>query len=227
MKIIEMKEISKKYGQTTVLKNVDLQIEEGDFVSIMGSSGAGKSTLLNIIGLMDTATDGEYVIDGEDIKGLNNTKLSFIRNMKIGFVFQNFALMNSYNIYDNIELPLFRRKMSSKERKRKVLEVAKKLKIEEHLYKMPNQLSGGQQQRAGIARALIGEGKLILADEPTGALDKNTGIEIMEIFKKLNEEGKTIIVITHDSNVNEYAKRKISIEDGELFEYQEHINRKY
>ena len=222
MELIKLKGLNKKYGENFyALKDVNLNIMEKDFVSIMGPSGSGKSTLLNIIGCMDNATSGEYYLNGELVNKMNSNQLSLIRNKELSFIFQQFAIMKDYNVYDNVELPLLRRKLSKKERKSKVREILKKLDIEDQIKKMPSELSGGQQQRVAIARALVSEAKIILADEPTGALDKKTGEEIMNLLKKLNDEGKTIILITHDERVDSYAKRHIRIEDGELYEVVE------
>ncbi|WP_066675020.1 ABC transporter ATP-binding protein [Clostridium septicum] len=219
MELIKLKGLNKKYGENFyALKDVNLDIMEKDFVSIMGPSGSGKSTLLNIIGCMDSVTSGEYYLDGKLVNKLNGNKLSLIRNKDISFVFQHFAIMKDYNVYDNVELPLLRRKLSKKERKSKIKEILKRLDIEDQIKKMPNELSGGQQQRVAIARALVSEAKIILADEPTGALDKKTGEDIMNLLKELNDEGKTIVLITHDEKVDSYAKRHIKIEDGKLYE---------
>ena len=217
MEVIRLKNVSKKYGDKFLaLDNINLTIFENDFISIMGPSGSGKTTLLNIIGLMDKATDGEYYLNGDLINNMNNNQLSLIRNKDISFIFQNFALMKDYNVYDNIELPLLRRKIDKHKRREKIIHIVKKLGIEEQLNKMPNELSGGQQQRVAIARALVSDANIILADEPTGALDKITGQEIMDLLKQLNNEGKTIILITHDEKVDSYAKTHVRIEDGKL-----------
>lgn len=218
--MIKLENISKKYKfsdtETNALAEVSLEINSGEFVAIMGASGSGKSTLLNIIGCMDTATSGNYYLNGEDVFKLKPKELCRIRNEKITFVFQNFALLEKYTAYENIELPLVNRKVSAKERKKKVSEVARQLGIENQLHKLPKQMSGGQQQRVALARALVSGADIILADEPTGALDHNTGIELMNMLKDLNEKGKTIIIVTHDSTVAEYAERIITISDGRV-----------
>lgn len=218
--MIKLENISKKYKfsdtETNALAEVSLEINSGEFVAIMGASGSGKSTLLNIIGCMDTATSGNYYLNGEDVFKLKPKELCRIRNEKITFVFQNFALLEKYTAYENIELPLVNRKVSAKERKKKVSEVARQLGIENQLHKLPRQMSGGQQQRVALARALVSGADIILADEPTGALDHNTGIELMNMLKDLNEKGKTIIIVTHDSTVAEYAERIITISDGRV-----------
>ena len=216
--MIQLENISKIYKfddvVTEALKDVSLIIENGEFVAIMGASGSCNSTLLNIIGCMDTATSGKYTLDNEVISELNSKELSKIRNKKVTFVFQNFALMEKYTAYENIELPLVNRKVPAGERHKRVLKVAQQLGIEGQLRKLPKQMSGGQQQRIALARALVSGADIILADEPTGALDHKTGIELMEILRNLNENGKTIILVTHDPAIAGYAKRIITISDG-------------
>ena len=218
--MIKLENISKKYKfsdtETNALTNISLVIENGEFVAIMGASGSGKSTLLNIIGCMDTATSGKYYLDNTDIFKLKAKELCKIRNEKITFVFQNFALLEKYTAYENIELPLVNRRESAKERRRKVSEVAEQLGIETQLNKLPKQMSGSQQQRVALARALVSGADIILADEPTGALDHKTGIELMKIFKNLNNNGKTVIIVTHDLSIAEYAERIITISDGRI-----------
>lgn len=220
MSIIKLENIWKIYGEknynTLALKDVTLNIDEGEYVAIMGPSGSGKSTLLNIIGCMDVQTKGKYFLNGRDVSEFTSEQLSYIRNKTISFVFQHFALMNEYSVYDNVELPLSFRKISKREKKEMVMNQLRALNIEEHAYKKPNQLSGGQQQRVAIARALCSEAEIILADEPTGALDQKTGKEIMNILTKLNNEGKTIIIITHNIDVASYCKRIITLCDGQI-----------
>lgn len=219
MELIELKNISKRYGEEFyALNKVNLKIKKNDFISIMGASGSGKSTLLNIIGFMDKASRGEYYFNGIKVDEFNSNKLSLIRNRNISFIFQNFALMRDYNVYDNVELPLLRRNVSEKYKKEEIKKALKMVNIEEQIYKMPHQLSGGEQQRVAIARALVSGAEIILADEPTGSLDKKTGEDIMNILSKLNNQGKTIILITHDEKVSSYAKRHIKIEDGIIYE---------
>lgn len=218
--MIQLEQISKTYKfddeATEALKNVSLTIESGEFVAVMGASGSGKSTLLNIIGCMDTATSGKYILDHETVSGLNSSQLSKIRSKKITFVFQNFALMEKYTAFENIELPLVNQNISANERRKKVIKVAKQLGIENQLHKLPKQMSGGQQQRIALARALVSGADIILADEPTGALDQKNGIALMELLRKLNEDGKTIILVTHDSTIARYAKRIVTISDGRI-----------
>ena len=218
MNIIELKNATKIYedGQIkkTALNNLDLVIEKGEFLGIIGTSGSGKTTLLNVLGLMDKLTLGNYKLEGKEVSGLSENDLSDLRNNKVSFIFQHFALMANYNVYDNVELPLSFRKMNKK--KEKILKILDELGIKSEIYKYPEQLSGGQKQRVAIARALISESEIILADEPTGALDQKTGKEFMKILKRINETGKTIILITHDMNLTEYCTRIIQIEDGNI-----------
>lgn len=218
--MIELKNIKKIYefdDEKTVALDVDyLKIEDGEFVAVMGTSGSGKSTLLNIIGCMDKATEGDYYLDSELVSKMNTSQLAKIRASKISFVFQNFALMDKYTAYENIELPLSNIGEKRDCRKQKVLIVSERLGICNQLKKYPKQMSGGQQQRVAIARALVSGADIILADEPTGALDKGTGIEVMKILKELNEEGRTIILVTHDNEIANYAKRIVKISDGRI-----------
>ncbi|GAA4721591.1 ABC transporter ATP-binding protein [Brevibacillus fulvus] len=220
MALIELHNIKKVYGKaeysTVALNNINLCIEKGEFVSIMGPSGSGKSTLLNIIGCMDIPSEGEYRLNGQLINQLNDQQLSKIRNKTISFVFQNFALMQNFSVYDNVALPLFKRKMSAKDKKEKVVYYLQKLGIADLLKKNVSLLSGGQKQRVAIARAMVAETDIILADEPTGALDQKNGAQFMELLCQLNEEGKCLIVITHDENVARYTKRIIRIVDGTI-----------
>lgn len=220
--MIVLENISKSYRFddmiTDALKDVSLTVDDGEFVAIMGASGSGKSTLLHIIGCMDTPTSGSYFLDKNKVSKLRSKDLSEIRNRKITFVFQNFALMEKYTAYENIELPLVNRNIPARDRRKKVKEAAVQLGIEGQLHKLPKQMSGGQQQRVALARALASGAEIILADEPTGALDKKTGIELMEILKNLNESGKTVIIVTHDPAVANYAKRIITISDGRISE---------
>ncbi|ADC70043.1 ABC transporter related protein [Methanocaldococcus sp. FS406-22] len=222
--MIKLKNVTKTYkmGEEIIyaLKNVDLEIKEGEFVSIMGPSGSGKSTLLNIIGCLDKPTEGEVYIDNVKTNDLDDDELTKIRRNKIGFVFQQFNLIPILTALENVELPLifkYRGAMSEEERKKRALECLKMAELDERFANhKPNQLSGGQQQRVAIARALANNPPIILADEPTGALDSKTGEKIMKLLKKLNENGKTIIVVTHDINVAKFGDRIIYLKDGEI-----------
>lgn len=218
--MIKLENISKRYSFgdviTDALTDVSLVINDGEFVAVMGASGSGKSTLLNIIGCMDKPTCGEYFLDNQCVSKLSSGKLSVIRGEKISFVFQNFALMEKYTAYENIELPLINKRIPAKERRRRAEDAAARLGITAQLRKRPKQMSGGQQQRVALARALASGADIILADEPTGALDKKNGTELMELLKNLNAGGKTIIIVTHDAAVAEYADRIITISDGRV-----------
>ena len=227
--MIKLKNVTKIYkmGDEIIyaLKNVDLEIKEGEFVSIMGPSGSGKSTLLNIIGCLDKPTEGEVYIDNIKTNDLDDDELTKIRRNKIGFVFQQFNLIPILTALENVELPLifkYRGAMSEEERKKRALECLKMAELDERFANhKPNQLSGGQQQRVAIARALANNPPIILADEPTGALDSKTGEKIMKLLKKLNENGKTIIVVTHDINVAKFGDRIIYLKDGEIEKEEE------
>lgn len=218
MNIIELKEVSKvyktKYITKIALDKINLSIKKGEFLGIVGASGSGKTTLLNILGCMDVLTNGTYKLHSKDISELNKNELSEIRNSKVSFVFQHFALMPTYNVYDNVELPLSFRKISNRTKKEKILGILKALGIDDQAKKYPNQLSGGQKQRVAIARALVSDADIVLADEPTGALDQKTGKDFMDLLKKINDEGKTIILITHDNNLTSYCDRIIELQDG-------------
>jgi len=220
--MIKLQNVTKIYEgsdyKTTALDGIDLVIEKGEFLAIMGPSGSGKTTLLNIMGCMDTPTNGSYFLDGEDVSKYSSAKLTEIRKNYISFVFQNFGLLQDYTVYENIEVPLLAKNVRRSERKQRMDEKMKLLGIEGLGNKLPSQLSGGQQQRVSIARVLAADNPILLADEPTGALDQNTSRELMELFCKLHEEGKTIVVITHDPHVAEYADRKLQIVDGMLRE---------
>lgn len=218
MTIIELQNIGKVYGKgesaTVALADVNLKIEKGEFWAIMGPSGSGKSTLLNILGCMDVPTSGNYLLKGKNLGKSTPNQLSQIRNQTVSFIFQQFALLNDYNVYDNIELPLLCQKLSKRERKERVRYYMKRLGIENLARKKPTQISGGQQQRVAIARALVTKADIILADEPTGALDQKTGQELMSLLCEINEEGKTILLVTHDEKVASVTKRQIRIQDG-------------
>ncbi len=219
--VIRTEQLVKIYAMGDVevhaLRGVTLSVVPGEFVAIMGPSGSGKSTFMNIIGCRDTPTRGEYYLDGISIKSRTKDELALIRNGKIGFVFQGFNLLSRTSALENVELPLmYSNNITSKKRYERAMEALKAVGLEQREHHMPNQLSGGQQQRVAIARALINDPALILADEPTGNLDTRTSVEVMEIFQKLNDLGKTIVLITHEKDISEYAKRVIVFRDGHV-----------
>jgi putative ABC transport system ATP-binding protein len=200
--------------EVPVLHGIDMTVEKGEYVAIMGPSGSGKSTMMNIIGCLDRATSGTYVLDGEDVSHLNDNALAEIRLRKLGFVFQGFNLLPRTDAIKNVALPLFYAGLSSKERTRRALETLDEVGLTDRAHHKPNELSGGQQQRVAIARALINDPAVLLADEPTGNLDTKTSAEIMALFDKLHESGRTIIMVTHDENVARNAARIIRLLDG-------------
>lgn len=220
--LIQLNQIYKHYHVAeksfTALRNVNLNIDKGDFLAVIGKSGSGKSTLMNILGFLDVASDGQYFFDNNDVSTLSDDELAAIRNDAIGFVFQSFFLLPRINIVENVMLPLFYRGIPRNEAKRKAMFELDRLGLENMSTKYPNQLSGGQQQRVAIARALVGNPAIILADEPTGSLDSQTSDDIMQLLAKLNHEGRTILIITHDPCVSEQCKRVIKIQDGCLFD---------
>lgn len=217
---IEMKDIVKTYGKNgnkvLALNGVSLTVETGEFVAILGPSGSGKSTLMNIIGLIDSADSGSYHLDALDISKAKERTFAKIRNEKIGFVFQKYNLIPKYTALYNVALPLLMNGKSFRYAKKHAIDMLEKVGLGDKLKKKPNELSGGQAQRVAIARALIGNCSIILADEPTGALDRKTGSDILDYMKELNDEGKTIIIITHDHNVANRAGRVIQVEDGKI-----------
>lgn len=218
--LIKIKDISKVYKmgrqELKVLDNVSLKIEKGEFVSILGPSGSGKSTLMNILGCIDTPTSGGYILDGRDIKSSSDDELATIRNQKIGFVFQRFNLLPKYTAIHNTEIPLILRGVARKEATIRAEKMLDLVGLSERKNHTPMELSGGQQQRVAIARALIGDPEIILADEPTGNLDSKSGQEIIDLFTKLNNEGNTIILITHDISIAQKTKRIIEVMDGRI-----------
>ena len=220
MNLIEMNSICKSYRnigfETRVLEDVTLHIKEGEYVSLMGPSGAGKSTLMAIMGCLSQPTSGEYILDGEEVGTLNDRKLSRVRNEKIGFVFQAFHLLPGVTALENVILPLVYAKRPPSNIKERARELLAKVGMEHRLHHTPGQLSGGEQQRVTIARSLINDPRIILADEPTGNLDSKNGIEIMKTFDNLVKEGKTIVLITHDLEVAQHAGRIVSIRDGQI-----------
>ena len=203
--------------QTKALNDVTLQVEQGEFVAIMGPSGCGKSTLLNILGTLDSPTSGSYFFEGKQVDKMTENQLTALRKGNLGFIFQSFNLIDELTVYENVELPLVYLGMKTLQRKERVNKVLEKVNLLHRANHYPQQLSGGQQQRVAIARAVVTECKLLLADEPTGALDTKSGEQIMEIFRRLNEEGVTIVMITHDlSLVGQYATRVVELEDGKV-----------
>ncbi len=223
--MIEMKDVVKRYtlgGETIyALDHVSLHVSPGEYVAVIGPSGSGKSTLMNIIGCLDQADSGTYSLNGKPIKKYRERQLARIRNRQIGFIFQGFNLLPKLSAFENVELPMIYQGIGARRRKKLAKEALERVGLGERMKHRPNQLSGGQQQRCAIARALAGKPALILADEPTGNLDKKTGQEIMAMFKELHEAGNTILLITHDSKVAQCAERIIRIEDGRLYENQE------
>jgi putative ABC transport system ATP-binding protein len=223
--IIEVIGLKKDFhvGEVTVhaLKGIDLKINEGEFISIMGTSGSGKSTMLNILGCLDKPSSGKYYLGGIDMSGLNKNELAGLRNHKLGFVFQSFNLLARTSALENVELPLYyNQKISSKERRERAIEALKAVGLSDRMDHMPNQLSGGQQQRVAIARSLVNDPVVILADEATGNLDTRTSYEIMSLFQDLNDQGKTIVFVTHDVDIARFATRDLIFRDGHIIREQ-------
>lgn len=220
--ILKMNGLSKSYymggEELKALDNVNLLINEGEFVSVLGPSGSGKSTFMNIVGCLDEPTKGDYVLAGQNVSHLSEKELARIRNKEIGFIFQNFQLLPRLSALQNVELPMVYAGVPAAERRRRAIEILEKVGLGDKLPNLPTQLSGGQQQRVAIARSVVTEPSIILADEPTGALDQKTGIQIMELFKELNKEGRTIIMITHDKNIASNGNRILHIIDGHISE---------
>lgn len=217
-KLIELKGINKTYKngdqELRVLKDIDLEVEKGEFVAIMGPSGSGKSTLMNVIGLLDRPTSGDYFLDGQEVGNLSEKKLAHVRNEQIGFVFQQFFLLSKLNAFQNVELPLIYAGVHPAKRKEIAEQYLEKVELGSRMHHLPSELSGGQKQRVAIARALVNQPAIVLADEPTGALDTKTGEQIMDLLTKLNQEGKTIIMVTHEPEIAAFANRRIVIRDG-------------
>ena len=220
--MVSIKNLHKSYkmGDSSlhVLKGIDLNIEEGEMVAIMGSSGSGKSTLLNIIGILDEHDKGEYTLDGVEIRNLNEKKAAQYRNKFLGFVFQSFNLINFKNALENVGLPLYYQGLGRKERQEKALFHLEKVGLKDWATHLPNELPGGQKQRVAIARALASQPKLLLADEPTGALDSTTSAEIMQFLQQLNDEGKTLLIVTHETDISKMCKRVVRLKDGVIME---------
>lgn len=218
--MLKLHNISKVYRtdevETVALNGVDVEINQGDFVAMMGPSGCGKSTLLNIVGMLDNPTEGEYLFFEENVAGYSESKLASLRKRNLGFIFQSFNLIDELNVFENIELALLYHKIPGAERKQRVAEVMDRMGIAHRAKHMPGQLSGGQQQRVAVARAVVGNQSLILADEPTGNLDSAHGQEVMELLQSLNAEGTTILMVTHSATHADYAKRTLNLLDGRL-----------
>lgn len=220
--ILTMKNIVKEYVMgdeiSRVLKGIDLMVEEGEFLAVLGPSGSGKSTLMNIIGCLDVPTSGEYILSGRKIADQDEKSLAHIRSKEIGFIFQSFHLLQRQTALENVELPMIYANVKEKERKQRAMEVLEKVGLKDKMDHYPNQMSGGQQQRVAIARSIVNNPTILLADEPTGALDQKTGAQVMELFHELNDEGRCIIMITHDVHIAQHAKRIVRILDGNISE---------
>lgn len=216
--MIEIRDLHKSYKMGSnslhVLKGINFSAEAGELVAIMGSSGSGKSTLLNILGMLDEADEGDYILDDVPIKNLNETQAAEYRNKFLGFIFQSFNLINYKNALENVALPLYYQKVGRKERQRKALSYLERVGLKEWAKHLPNELSGGQKQRVAIARAMAAEPKVLLADEPTGALDSKTSYEVMDLIQKINDEGNTILVVTHEEDIANMCKRIVHLRDG-------------
>jgi putative ABC transport system ATP-binding protein len=220
MSLIEIRDMYKIYNpgenEVRAIDGVNLTIEHGEFVAIIGQSGSGKSTLMNMLGLLDVPTSGKYLLNGKDVEGLTDDEFSEIRNKEIGFIFQGFNLITSLTAVENVELPLVYRGMKKEERNKLAIEALDRVGLSHRLEHLPKQMSGGQQQRVAIARAVAARPPIILADEPTGNLDSHSGVEVMKILHELHEEGRTVILITHDNDIANEAQRIIRIQDGQI-----------
>lgn len=226
--MISMQDITKTYHlgevKVPILKGIDLSIEEGEYVSIMGASGSGKSTLMNIVGCLDRATEGHYIFEGEDLTTFSNDELAYVRNQRIGFVFQQFNLLPRATALENVMLPMIYANVPKSERRERATQALIQVGLAERLQNRPNQLSGGQQQRVAIARALVNHPALVLADEPTGALDTKTSQDVMNLLTKLNQQGITIVIVTHEPDIAAQTKRIIKIQDGYVLNASEHLS---
>ena len=220
--MIEIKDLHKSYKMGSnvlhVLKGINFTVEEGELVAIMGSSGSGKSTLLNILGMLDVADSGEYTLDGVPIKNLNETTAANYRNKFLGFIFQSFNLINYKSALENVALPLYYQKVPRKERQERAMKYLEQVGLKEWATHLPSELSGGQNQRVAIARAMASEPKVLLADEPTGALDSTTSYEVMDLIQKINDQGNTILVVTHEDDIAHMCKRIVYLKDGIIVE---------
>ncbi len=229
MSLIAVKNLVKNYGTgevtTPVLKGVNFTIDKGEFVAIMGPSGSGKSTLMHILGFLDTLSDGQYLFDGKDVSRLTDDELAAMRNRKVGFVFQAFNLLARTSATENVMLPLLYSDMPKNQRKNKAVEMLTSVGLSHRLEHMPNQLSGGEKQRVAIARAFVNDPEIIFADEPTGNLDSKSGLQVMKILQGLNNDGHTIILVTHERHTAEHAKRILTIKDGEIISDEQVRNR--
>lgn len=218
--IIHLENVFKIYNighiRVEALKAINMVVDEGEYVAIMGPSGSGKSTMMNIIGCLDRPTEGEYYFEGERVGGLSDDKLAYIRNKKVGFVFQTFNLLPRRNAISNVELPLVYAGVPAEDRKRRAMDALSKVDLVDRAKHNPSEMSGGERQRVAIARAIVNEPAIILADEPTGNLDTRTGNEIMDVFRSINEEGNTILMVTHDPDIARHARRIIQLRDGEI-----------
>lgn len=223
--LIEVKNIGKTYKNGSIsfqaLKGINFKVGKGEFTSIMGASGSGKSTFMNILGCLDRMDDGEYILNGRNVSKLTDNELAFVRNKEIGFVFQAFNLLPRMTILENVELPLIYASISSKVRREKAVQALKKVGLEERLHHRTNEISGGQKQRVAIARAIVNDPMIIMADEPTGNLDTKSTFEVMKIFQNLNDDGATVIMVTHESEVAKYTRRIVRFKDGEIIKDEE------
>jgi len=227
--LIEIRNLTKNYSmgeaEIPALQNISLKIDKNEYVAIMGPSGSGKSTLMNILGCLDTPTSGHYYFKSVDVSSLDDDALSAMRNKEIGFIFQNFNLLPRLNALQNVELPLIYAGLPAAERRKRALNALKRVGLSDRLTHKPSELSGGQRQRVAVARALVTNPGILLADEPTGALDTKTGAEIMQLFQELYDEGNTIILITHEQDIANYANRNINIRDGKIYSDQQNLNK--